>query len=569
MRYLIDFVNSASEAEINQYLADNNCVVIKTWNNYDRVYLVETSVIPGNSSLIEAMVEEVELKVKPLLQEFHTSGELTAYFMSHSDPSLPKLTIDTTSDKDWWKNYTYQNPVFDQPSYQLSRTGHQINVYLMDSGIESSHPEFSEANISYLYSITPGNYNDSNGHGTALGSVIVGKTCGITNAKLKIVKIFDSNHNTLQSEFLSALDAIISDHVEGTLSVLNCSWIIEKNEWIENKLRIMNDSGIHIVAAAGNYGTSIEDVTPAAMVEALTVGAYNKDLTPCDFSDYTGMLSTTQNQVNHGELDGWAPGQEIWAAGLNGTYGYVAGTSIATAISSAVLASNMSWFVNDTGMVIPPYNVQSFSSLGTIGTTLVFRRQDLLDYPDPKYNASKNLVATWRDRPEISRQHPDQVSMQVRVNQADKPIIIGTVFSAVLTKKIEWLNPLPEHFICNFEGKIVVNPTTLAPLPAGNEYVLSTATFNRTNVDDSVELVTISIYTLPEIFDPNTLPPDDPIINVLLQGTCSAPGACGFSSLAIFCGDSCTGGEICCQDVCGKYQTPCECGFSCDGLGCA
>ena len=569
MRYLIDFVNSASEVEINQYLADNNCVVIKTWNNYDRVYLVETSVTPGNSALIEAMVEEVELKVKPLLQEFHTSGELTAYFMSHSDPSLPKLTIDTTSDKDWWKNYTYQNPVFDQPSYQLSRTGHQINVYLMDSGIDASHPEFSEANISYLYSITPGNYNDSNGHGTALGSVIVGKTCGITNAKLKIVKIFDSNHNTLQSEFLSALDAIISDHVEGTLSVLNCSWIIEKNEWIENKLRIMNDSGIHIVAAAGNYGTSIEDVTPAAMVEALTVGAYNKDLTPCDFSDYTGMLSTTQNQVNHGELDGWAPGQEIWAAGLNGTYGYVAGTSIATAISSAVLASNMSWFVNDTGMVIPPYNVQSFSSLGTIGTTLVFRRQDLLDYPDPKYNASKNLVATWRDRPEISRQHSDQVSMQVRVNQADKPIVIGTVFSAVLTKKIEWLNPLPEHFICNFEGKIVVNPATLAPLPAGNEYVLSTATFNRTNVDDSVELVTISIYTLPEIFDSNTLPPDDPIINVLLQGTCAAPGACGFNSLAIFCGDGCSGGEVCCQDLCGKYQTVCECSFSCDGLGCA
>lgn len=568
MRYLIDFLNSAQEAEINQYLADNNCVVIQTWNNYDRVYLVETPATPPNSALIERMVEEVELKVKPLLQEFHVSGNLNTYFMSHADPSLPKLTIDTTSDKDWWKNYTYQNPVFDQPSYQLSRTGHQINVYLMDSGIEASHPEFSEANISYLYSITPGNYDDSNGHGTALGSVIVGKTCGITNAKLKIVKIFDSNHNTLQSELLSALDAIISDHVEGTLSVLNCSWIIEKNEWIENKLRIMNDSGIHIVAAAGNYGTSIEDVTPAAMVEALTVGAYNKDLTPCDFSDYTGMLSTTQNQVNHGELDGWAPGQEIWAAGLNGTYGYVAGTSIATAISSAVLASNMSWFVDNNGMVIPPYNVQSFSSLGTIGTTLVFRRQDLLDYPDPKYNASKNLVATWRDRPEVVRQFPDQVSMQVRVNAVDKPVIIGTVFSPALTKKVEWINPLPEHFICTVEGKIVVNPATLAAVPAGNDYVLSTATFNRTNLDDSVELVTLSIYTLPETFDPNTIPPDDPIVPVLLQNTCSAPGGCLYNQLAIICNDACMGGEFCCQDGCGKYQVECSCTVGCDGLGC-
>lgn len=564
MKYLIDFKHDASDQDIQSYVAENNGVLLKEWDNFDKVFLVETESILPTSSLVELIVEEVELKIKPLNYKFHVEGDLNSNWMSHEDPSLPKITIDTSSDRDWWKNYTYQNPVLDLPSYELSRVGDKITIYLMDSGIESSHPEFEGANISNLYTVTPGDFEDHRGHGTALASVIVGKTCGITNAKIKNVKIFENNHNTLQSELLTALDAIISDHIDGTLSVLNCSWIIEKNEWVENKLRILTDQGIHILASAGNYGTTIENVTPASMLEALTVGAYNKDLVPCDFSDYTGALSTTLNQVNHGELDGWAPGELIWVAGLNGTYSFVAGTSIATAISSAVLASNMSWFVHEDGSIIPPYDLQSFSSLGSIGSTLVFRRKDLLDYPDPKYNDSKNLIATWRDRVQSIHQFPDDITMKVRINEANKPIIIGTVFFPGLTKRVEWVDALPEPFFCTIEGKILVNPSLL--ISPASDYNILTASFNRTNLDDTVELVKITIYMLSQTFDPDATPPDDPILTILLQKntTCFAPGDfCMFTPDDAPCFDSCQGGEICCDSLCGKTDIVCECNFSC------
>ena len=201
---------------------------------------------------------------------------------------------------------------------------------MLDSGIDLTHSEFTGKDISLVYSLT-GDFNDTNGHGTGLASLMVGNTCGVTSTSIKVVKIFDDNQPTKQSDFLHALDAILTDMNSNInkFSIINCSWAINKNIYIEDKIKHLINAGALVVASAGNSGKPIEEVTPASMPDVLTIGAYNSDFVPCDFSDYSNpsVVSLTQGQVNTGTLDAWAPGEQIWIANptsKGGGYGFAA-----------------------------------------------------------------------------------------------------------------------------------------------------------------------------------------------------------------------------------------------------
>jgi hypothetical protein len=550
MKFLIDFKADALDADINAYLQQHGCTVLKEWNKFDKIFLVEADLMPPDADITDRITEENHVAIKPLDVTI-----LNPYIGTHRDPAKETINIDINDNKDWWKNYSRSQPEFSEATTTIKRLGKNISVYIMDSGIEASHPEFANTNITNLYSVTPSDFNDKNGHGTAIASVIAGATCGITESKLKIVKIFDTDHATTEHEFLDALDAIISDHVDGTYSVLNASWSIPKNAWVEHKLRVLEDEGVFIVAAAGNDGTSIEDVTPAGMIDVITVGAYNKDLLPCDFSNFTGgsMISVTGGSVNHGELDGWAPGQEIWAASLNGTYGYVAGTSIAAAIASAILASNLMIQVyDDTGFRVHGFENSKLSTAAIGSNTTIFFRPGLLDLADPKYQNSNSMIATLTDRDTFAKnQAPDEFTIHYRVDQA----VHGTrVIEPTLTKAIEWVVPLPDNFVLIPDGRIYGNPVASQ---ADDPYKAYECSFIRTNIDDSQETILVNIYVLPENFVPDTLPSDDIVVISLSFPQCRGPAqGCDYNG-GISCNNNCLG--VCCSTGSGKDSTFCNC----------
>lgn len=516
MRYLIDFINNATNEEINNYLSQNGYTVLKQWNNFEKVYLVEGANPPPADSLVERHEEENTLALTPHAYEFVCNP----YHQTHSDPAQPDLIINTNDEKDWWKNFSYHQPNFEDETYTIKRLGQNITVYIMDSGIEASHPEFSEANINFLYSVTPGDFSDTNGHGTALAGVIVGKTCGITNAKVQVVKIFDQNHGTTQSEFLDALDAILENHVDNTFGVINCSWSIPKNEWIEHKLALAIAEGMYVLAAAGNTGTPIDDVTPASMMEVLTVGAYDQNLEPCSFSDYTGPAPTGGGVTNHGELDGWAPGIQIWSADLGGGCAYFGGTSLSTAITSAVVISNLSWLADENGMRLMAFTDRELSTNSDLIDGQVFtafRREDLLDLNDPKYANSKNRIATIFDSSFNRKpQYPDEINPIWYVGRENQI----AVFSPGITKKLYSADPLPENWTFTQNGLLWGKPTPDQGPQNGEHYKLHVINFVRVDINDVEENVTVNIYLAREDIDFNDIPADDPIIPITLLAIC-------------------------------------------------
>lgn len=566
MKFIIDFKNSATQEQIDSYLLNNGCSVIKNWSWFDKIYLVEVANTPASDAIVDHIINDHETHITPL--DVITVDQ---YAYSHSNPADEKIVANNNSQTDWWKVYSYIKPNFDGTTTTYSRLGRNVNVYVLDSGVDSSHPEFVDANIVQLYSIN-GDFTDNKGHGTAIASVISGKNTGITNATIKSVKIFEPNHNTLQSELLSALDAVANDHVPNTFSIINASWAINKNQWVEFKLRELISSGIFVVTSAGNNGVAIEDVTPASMADVLTVGAYNKDLVPCDFSNFTGnsMTSLTQGSVNHGALDGWAPGQDIYCAGYNGSYGYVSGTSIAAGITSAVLAVNASLHLQASGIREPGYEEDRISPTTIFnGSLQTFSRYGLLEYNDPKYANSKNLIATIIDISIIDQnQVPDELSGYVTVDDPIRTIV--KLYTPSKTVSIEFTEQLPLGFVISKDGLLHGSVNNTSPLAPGVDEptVVRTLNFIRNNIDGSVENCVVNLYVLSSTFDKNSVASDDPL-NLVLNAVCdnAVAEACGGGGIIGSCTNVCAGALVCCSSAPKPIDQSCVCTFG-GGLTC-
>ncbi len=554
MKYLVDFKNTATDSEIQAYLAAHGCTVLKEWDNFDKVFLVEANSAPPATDITEHVVLEDGVTITP-------HYDLNNHWGRHDDPNQDSITVDTSDEKDWWKNYSYEQPVFDEPTLTLARFGEHIVAYVMDSGFtDNSNGEFTGVNVVNLYSILGNDFSDSNGHGTAMSSLISGRTCGITDATIKVVKIFDDNTPTLQSQFLDALDAIISDHNPAKFAVLNCSWTIPKNTFIEAKLRTLNDSGVFIVASAGNNGVEIEDVTPASMPEALTVGAYNKDLQPCSFSNYSDLLTSDQlGTTNHGELDGWAPGERIWAYGVQ--YGWVQGTSPAAAITSAVVINNLHRYCGNTGVRLPyahDWNLNTLNQNAVV--SLAFSRKDLLDLSDPKYASSVNRIATLYDFNNSNTVPPtDEFNLSIRVGSKGEAGLMAQVVDPYTTKSVVDISPMPSFCQLLPSGMLYGNPTISDGPADGETYKQYVWQFTKTNMDDVAETVTVNIYVLHENYQPSDLP-DDHIINISLAVNCNqgfVVTSCSFDTFYASCINNC--GQQCCYHA-SKGASFCECG---------
>lgn len=520
MKYVIDFIDSMSPEEVDQYLLNNNITKVRQYANFGHVYLVEADSKPATNAQVLYVLADAD---HPLT--------LLGMDVTITD-STETTSFDIEDTKNWWKVASINNLDFDQQIHTHTIRGFESTVYILDSGIESSHPEFENANITLLHSFT-GDFTDTRGHGTGLASLISGKTCGLTGSSLKIVKIFDTNQPTLQSDLLHALDAVLTDYISNGRkpSVVNLSWGIPRNDYINAKVQVLMDQGMFVVAAAGNSGVPIGDVTPASIPNVLTIGSYNQQLTPCDFSDYTGetITSLTTGEVNNGALDGWAPGEHIWVAGLNGTYGFIAGTSASAAITSGAIAYNFSKYTSDehstsifTNFVDSIEYMKTWRPIAgnphsyTPYTIIAMSKTNMLDLSDPKYSSSVNRVVSYVSGPENS--HPT-----VRLNVTGGETTYRTVVSRATTARMVTTQTLPDYVTIDKRGMLSIVPPDITEM-----YIhLEPIEFDLYQRDGSMGTLVVNITIFRSDINRDNaesiIPTDDPALNLMLYANCT-PG---------------------------------------------
>jgi hypothetical protein len=300
---------------------------------------------------------ELETLEQNLLQA-HTS-------IVKSFPSLGVITIDTESadfqtidgvlsweedtlieatPETWHKNRIYSETLPMLENYYPNNLGADKTVYVMDSGIFLEHSEFTNKNIELLYSFDD-TFVDTLGHGTAVSSLIVGETLGVSpEVTLKVVKIpmLQSIHI---SKLLEIFDVVLQDHnLTPEIKVVNCSWTIPKSLLLDTKISELQEAGLVVVAAAGNGGQDANNFSPVGLNSVLGVGASDV---------YDRVISWGAGSSNWGpDVDITAPGVGISVAQLNGTIMSTSGTSLSAAIVSAVVAQYMVEFPEMTSLEI-------------------------------------------------------------------------------------------------------------------------------------------------------------------------------------------------------------------------
>lgn len=511
MRYIIDFTNTASQSDIDSYLSSIQATILKTFASFEKVYLIDSNTTPLQSSIVESVINDEDSPIS--LLSYPTAPNF----------EYPEITLSTSLVADWWKVASVNSISFISDTVKYERRGQYADVYIVDSGIQKEHSEFEFADIIELFSFN-GDFTDYNGHGTGLASLISGKTCGLTQSRLLSVKIFQNGVNTHQSDILSALDCIVQRVLvhQNRFHVVNMSWAISKNSYIENKIQQLLTLGVAVVCAAGNSGIPIDNVTPASMQDVITVGAYTQDFTPCNFSNYTGNLATTQGQVNYGEIDIWAPGELINIALINGSYSLNAGTSLSSAIQTAALAYNSDGFFYADG-TFPSFMYNKMSQLE------VFRSRRNLLVLEGVYSSSKNSVTTFEAA--YDGMHDNHVYHRTVITlfgYSDQPVY-EFVKPFTRVQSFSTVDPLPEGF--KLDGPWLIGSATCGEnTPFTFRTQMSYYTTENQLVEGELNIIIIPQGTAPSDFE------NDPVISVvqlncsdLGGGQCSgscAPAAC-------------------------------------------
>jgi len=232
-------------------------------------------------------------------------------------------------------------------------------VYLVDSGVNANHNEFTNATVTNLWSAYNTNpngdsyasdYNDNVGHGTAVGGLIVGDNIGTApDAKLMNVKLYDSVAGaTSVANVITALNKILVHHNANDntdVKVLCAPWITTQNDLIDSKIMELNNANVVVVAAAGNKNDNVNNYSPAGVEEIITVGSHDRQYRITEFTN-TAWDGGTANV----SIPNYGASVDILTVGSNVCYPVsVANTIYAsgsgTSLSSGLVAGGVAAFI--------------------------------------------------------------------------------------------------------------------------------------------------------------------------------------------------------------------------------
>jgi hypothetical protein len=233
--------------------------------------------------------------------------------------------------------------------FTWSGTGKNVNVYVVDTGIRTTHTEFQGRATSVYDAVKDGNGSrDCNGHGTFVAGLIGGYTYGIAKeVKLNSVRVLDCSGNGSSSNIIAGINWITANAQRP--AVVNISFGGARNDAIDNAIMKSIDSGIVYIVAAGNDNVDASNISPARVPQALTIGALDQGQHRAGFSNYGGVV------------DFYLPGVGVYSAfsTSNTAQALSSGTSMAAPIAAGMAAVALEWNPNTYYVYDTIYNILS------------------------------------------------------------------------------------------------------------------------------------------------------------------------------------------------------------------
>lgn len=241
-----------------------------------------------------------------------------------------------------------------QQAYRKGYFGEEIGIAVLDTGI-FLHPDFENRIVCFKDYINgrKAPYDD-NGHGTHIAGIIGGNGVGsggrymgiAPKCHFIIIKILDQKGNGNTENVVEAIKWLVMKKEQYKIRVVNISiGMVLEAESTERKRLLQAvefawDSGIAVVAAAGNNGPEENSVTvPGISRKIITVGCFDDSKEEIGVSrlkpDYSGQ-GPTDSCVMKPELV--VPGTNVISCSTSGAYVKKSGTSMAAPMVSGSIA---------------------------------------------------------------------------------------------------------------------------------------------------------------------------------------------------------------------------------------
>lgn len=199
--------------------------------------------------------------------------------------------------------------------YSYSGTGANVDVYVIDSGVQSNHPDFGGRVASGYPTLGS---NDCDGHGTHVAGTVASTTYGVAkSARIIPVRVLDCSGSGSYAGIIAGIDWVVSHHSSGVKAIANMSLGGPADPNLNSAVGRLLSDGIVPVSAAGNESVSACSKSPASASATITVGATDRNDFRAGFSNYGSCL------------DLFAPGVDIVSTMMGSTSGSLSGTSMA------------------------------------------------------------------------------------------------------------------------------------------------------------------------------------------------------------------------------------------------
>ncbi|MDO7244267.1 S8 family peptidase [Acinetobacter pittii] len=248
--------------------------------------------------------------------------------VSVENDTIMKIDATTQSNPDWGLDRIDQKNLPLDSAYSYLQTGSGTTAYIVDTGILSTHQQFSGRVLSGYTAISDGNgTSDCHGHGTHVAGTVGGSIYGVAkNVSLVTIRILGCDGSGASSNVIAGLDWILKNGKKP--AVVNMSLGGEANTSLDSAVENLFNNGYVMVVAAGNSNTDACSSSPARVSKAITVAATDSTDARASYSNYGSCV------------DIFAPGSQINSSwiGSNTATKVLNGTSMATPHVAGVVA---------------------------------------------------------------------------------------------------------------------------------------------------------------------------------------------------------------------------------------
>jgi Subtilase family len=254
---------------------------------------------------------------------------------------------------------------------QLAACAREVKIGVIDTGIDANHPAFAGVDIRAPKGsmLPPGKTAASSQHGTAVLSVMAGKTSSptaglVSNATFYVANtFFADDYGNAMSSTMAMVNAL-NWMKEQKVDVLNLSFAGPIDTLVQDAIKEVAKNGTAVLAAVGNDGPKAGKNYPAAYDEVIAVTAVDRNL----------AVYAHANQGQYVAVA--APGVDVWVALPNKREGLQTGTSFAVPFATSVVAISYHPDLRAIGNPMAP-KMQALAALQKGAKTLGGGRNDV------------------------------------------------------------------------------------------------------------------------------------------------------------------------------------------------